>query len=351
MRKTMWVIALVMSLSCNVFAGDVSGNKEAEILARSSTVIMKAYNDLLSSSNIIKDLELRSMAKEVLKNPAPTFMSNYADQTAKEKLRKDLIEAKYLDNAITVADLFPPLTAPNAAPQPFFAAAGSGYASHHSYPGGLVTHVAMDVENGLGYAKGFQKVYGAKLNYDLFVGAILLHDMMKPWIFQWQKDGTTLPEIKVAGTGVHHIFAIAELFYRKLPADMIMAVACSHEDVGREEEKIVGFIRAASLIANVDPISYGVLVKQPDGKLSLPHPLRPEYWVVGFGDYDWVMTSPMAKVVMSVLSDVAKDKGISSEKFNWFRNKVLSQYTTEKLYNDLVLNGTTQPGAKVSNLF
>jgi len=76
----------------------------------------------------------------------------------------------------------------------FRTAPGSGYGSHHPYPGGLVTHTAANVEILKGIDQAYQTVFGYDCDYDVAVAAELLHDLAKPYVFQWQADGSSLKE-------------------------------------------------------------------------------------------------------------------------------------------------------------
>jgi len=65
--------------------------------------------------------------------------------------------------------------------------------SHHSYPGGLATHVAVNVKVALSIYEAYKDVYGTSMNRDVILASELMHDMNKPWVFQWQEDGPVSP--------------------------------------------------------------------------------------------------------------------------------------------------------------
>src|SRR5262249_39797538 len=56
------------------------------------------------------------------------------------------------------------------APQSWMASPGSGWKSHHSYPGGLAVHIMEWVEVASGWVDTYEKVYGVKLDRDLVIG-------------------------------------------------------------------------------------------------------------------------------------------------------------------------------------
>jgi 23S rRNA maturation-related 3'-5' exoribonuclease YhaM len=121
----------------------------------------------------------------------------------------------------------PPCKTTNQAVIPFYAAPGSGYASHHSYPGGLATHVAVNVKAAIGFFNAYKDIYSFPMSRDIVIAAQTLHDLHKPWVFQWQENGSSRTEYQIAGTGAHHILTIAELIHREMPAELIVAMACS----------------------------------------------------------------------------------------------------------------------------
>ena len=51
---------------------------------------------------------------------------------------------------------------------------------------------------------GYKNVYGFALDRDAVIASQLLHDLHKPWVFQWQASGESRTEQKLAGTGEHH---------------------------------------------------------------------------------------------------------------------------------------------------
>ena len=113
------------------------------------------------------------------------------------------------------------------------------------------------------------------LDYDAAVGGEILHDLHKPWVFARQDVRSRRKEQPLAATGEHHVLSIAESIARKLPAQVVVAQACAHEYPATPagEKLVVGWIKAASVIAGVDPIQYGLLDKFGN---TLPLPRRIE---------------------------------------------------------------------------
>lgn len=302
-------------------------------VAQSSDLVNKSWNYLLEQINEISEPTLRAKVLDLYKNTTPTFMALYPNAAAVHEIYTRLVSENLLDIKLTKEDkLFPPLKSLSGIPQPFFTAPGSGYGSHHAYPGGLVTHTAVNVEIIKAILDTYDDFMGYEYAKDITIAAELLHDLAKPWVFQWQKDGSSLPEYQIAGTGAHHVFSIAEAIYRNLPADEIVAQACAHNHPGtpKDEALVVGWIKAASILANKDPISLGLLSK--DGK-TLPSPHKQAGYLVHLGDHDFVLSVPAAQQSVIALKEVAKkeynltDDDLKGIKFNKLRNYIAAQFS------------------------
>ena len=307
--------------------------KDPVEVAKSSDLVQKAWDYLLKEINSLHDLSLREKVLGFYQNTVPTFMQLHQGRAAVSAVYKKLLQAGLVDPALTdEAHLFPPLKNLNTNPQPFFSAPGSGYGSHHAYPGGLATHTAVNVEITKSILETYAHIMDYEYGYDMTVAGQLLHDLAKPWVFQWNKDGSCLKEYTIAGTGAHHIFSIAEAIYRGMPADEIVAQACAHNHPGtpKDEEQVVAWIKAASILASVSPVQRGLLSE--DGK-RLPTPHKQAGYLVHLGDHDFVLSVPAAQQSVVVLKEVAAkdygmtDKDLEGEKFNTFRNYIASQYS------------------------
>ncbi len=314
-------------------------------MAEKSAMVKKGYNYLLKCANQISNRSYRSFAYESVKNPVPRLMELYPSNVEKEIARQRLVDAGYLKADAAYDQFLPPCTSPNKNVQRFWTAPGSGWSSHHAYPGGLVTHVAVDMQTALGIYDSYYDIYGYHMDKELLMAAILIHDTHKPWVFQWKEDGTCLPEVGVAGTGVHHTLAIAESIYREMPPELIVAIACSHNHPGfaADEAQVVGWIKAACILAdNKDPVKLGLLAA--DGK-TLPLPRRQEGFIVHLGDHDYVLTAPAAQWMAAKLGEIAKQEYKMSEAdlkgkpFNAFRNYLFSQVSVKRLHQEWVVNG------------
>ncbi len=307
--------------------------EDAVACAKSSELVQSAWNYLLNEINALHDVALREKVLGFYSNTVPTFMERYQSNAAIKAVYDELLHAGLIDPTKTPVDkLFPPLKDLGTNPQPFFSAPGSGYGSHHAYPGGLVTHTAVNVEITKQILKTYANIMDYEYGYDITVAGQLLHDLAKPWVFQWQQDGSCLPEYTIAGTGAHHIFSVAESIYRGMPKDEIVAQACAHDHPGSksDEDQVVNWIKAAAILAGVDPIGEGLL--NADGT-TLPTPHKQAGYIVHLGDHDWVLSVPAAQQSVAMLKQVASkiynmsDTDLKGIKFNKFRNYIGARYS------------------------
>lgn len=306
-------------------------------MAEKSPHVKTAYDYLLATAGDIQDTHLRRATMEILQNPAPRITELYPSTAAKEKVKQRLVARGYLKPSAAHDEFLPPCETPHRSVIPFYAAPGSGYGSHHSYPGGLATHVAVNVKAALGFFAAYKDIYGLPMSRDTIIVAQTLHDLHKPWVFQWQKDGAARTEYPIAGAGSHHVLSLAELIHRQFPAEVIIAQACAHNHPGTpdDEKEVVNWLTAAAILANKEAVTLGLLAE--DGQ-TLPLPRRCEGFITHLGDHDWVLSVPAAKWMIGKLGEIAKQEyymteaELKTKKFYAFRNYVFSQATLEQLY-------------------
>lgn len=325
-------------------------------IARSSALVGYAFRYLMSVIDTIHNQDLKNKVLSIYNNTAPTFAFKFADEDLKKAVYSQLKNQNLIDESKTPYDKFlPPFDLSGAAPQPFFSAPGSGYQSHHAYPGGLVTHTAVNVMVTLSLLESYKKFYKYDAIYDEAVAGQLLHDLAKPYVFQWKKDGSSLPEYQIGGTGAHHIFSIAESIHRNLPANVIVAQACAHDHPGSEndEKSVVDYIKAAAVLCQVDPVRMKLL--SSDGKhLNTPH--RQAGFLVHLGDHDFVLSVPAAKESIAALKKVAtdvfgmKNSELDGLRFNSLRNYIGANYSFMRYQNDLSVSSDPYSAAKQAAL-
>ena len=311
-----------------------------EKMAEASGAVSTAWNGLLEAAQGIRNPAIRAGVLDILNNPAPTLAAKVDQSAVAGTLKSAGLLPENADNA----RFLPPFGAPSTTLQPFWSAPGSGWGSHHAYPGGLVTHTGFNVRSCAALLENYRTVFDLELNGDVVLAAELLHDLHKPWVFQWQQDGSCRKEAPLAGQGEHHVLSLAESLVRGLPPEVVVAQACAHNHPGtpKDEAEVVSWLRAACLLAGKDPVAEGLL--EADGK-TLVLPRRMEGFLVHLGDHDWVLAVPAAQWILPVLKGVAEQrynlrgKDLEGLPFNAFRNYVLSQVTMLRLYQVYVAQG------------
>lgn len=145
-------------------------------------------------ANQIRDKNLRSMVVDLLENP--TFELNCKE---------------YSGPALDVSP--------------------AGLSHHHSYAGGYIEHVVGTAHLALAMCDVAEEVYCGKVDRDVVVAAVLLHDIFKPVTYSLSKSG----RFGSGGLGEfldHNSLVIAELVRRDFPVEVVHAVAASHGEYG-----------------------------------------------------------------------------------------------------------------------
>lgn len=322
---------------------------DCEQMASESKLIQQNWEKLQGYVGSIHNQSLQQQVRAVLSNPAPTFMEQYGSGDA-AGVYNELESCNLVDpQKVTAGQLFPPIADARKTPQPFLTAPGSGYGSHHPYPGGLVTHTAANVSIAVKLYETYQDVFFYACDYDMAIAGEILHDLAKPYVFQWQPDGSSLKEYTIAGTGSHHIFSIAESIYRGIPNDVVVAQACAHNHPGSEKdaEQVAAWLQAACVIAGKDPVRQGLL----SSDLHMRFPIRPEGFIVHLADHDWVLSGFAATQCVKYLKDYStRVFGINSAdtaKFNVFRNYVGCQLSFMRLYQAMVAGADNRMADKL----
>ena len=271
-----------------VKAASYNNLPDAVTLAANSELVQLSYQKIKDAVKTIQDPSLARMTMDIVNNPVPTFMNNYQLPGSKRTVYNKLVAAGLLDSSKTSLENFmPPYN--GSLPQPFYSAPGSGYASHHAYPGGLATHTAANLQ----ISEGIYNTY-------------------------------------IAGTGAHHIFSIAEVIYRGFPVEEIVAQSCAHTiPSGKDEQVVVGYLKAAAIIAGKDAEKLGLVTS----KGTIPTPHKQEGYITSLGDHDFVLSGPACQKSVAILKEIAaKDYGMTKaelegEHFNRFRNYIGAQYS------------------------
>ena len=335
------VLLLTTAIPARAVDTDIA---RAEKLAKGNKTAAASKLYVLSTVKKIRDASLRSAVMDILANPAPTFMARYPDVAAREAVRTRLVEEGLLEPTVSVTDLFPTLENPKKAVQSFFVAPGGTPDMHHDYPGGLIEHTAFNLQAALDLQVNYQKRYGIPaLDTDLVIAAPILHDAYKAWVLQWTKDGSLTVQAKVAGTASHHPFGVAESIYRGLSAEMCVAQASAHDPPGLAEQKVVNYVRAASVLAGVDPVERGMLRRDETGKLVLARPPGIEATINHLSDHDYIITDPAGREVAASLERLARaepaGKDLNIETIRWMRHRIKTRIPHMRIYAELRAGG------------
>lgn len=197
------------------------------------------------------------------------------------------------------------------------------------------------------------------IDQDIIVGAPIWHDWGKSIVFQWNADGSEFPELNFGGNGVtdqwgaagnsktggHHIIGVAEAMVRGLSPAFVITQASAHSNpTSGNEYKVVNWIRAAAIMAQID------LIVGRSGKLLLPA-LRKlgdidladlgqtnvlaEYTLHNLCDADFTYSGPAVSEAQIVLATLAPRYGYDSSNASvyndGYRNPALSFITAEHL--------------------
>jgi hypothetical protein len=372
-----------------------AGNAAAAKLAAASPLVRSALRHLQQNAERVRDAKLHHATVDALFNPS-TCIAHRAgvDAAGKSTILDELLQAGLYaptDAANfpggALAGVFPPVLSDGTScpqlPQPFGSAPGSVFGGHHSYPGGLPIHETFNDISDLHLAAGYRQVYGNSrgdglpeigeghggdditIDEDIILAAPLWHDWAKPLVFQWNSDGSEFAEFNFGGngatdnngaagdsrTGAHHIIGVAETMKRGLSAELVITQASAHSSpTSGNEYKVVNWLRAAAIIARIDPIAAGYLTKDAAGHYRLPAVQRlgdvdllaagqsnilAEYELHNLSDADFTLTGPAVAVVQVLLKQLAPELGFDPTdvaRYNTaYRNPALSYLSAERL--------------------
>jgi hypothetical protein len=394
--------ALLVMLSLGPISASAqigAGNANAAALAQKSPAVQTAYQFLIHQALQLKDTNLRSQTLDAISN-ASTCIQHRANLTPAKQaaIVQQLLTAGLLDpndasfpgglqNGVFPAVVHDGTPCPQL-PMPFYAAPGSAFGSHHSYPGGLPIHESNNDSSDIELAGQYRSVYLHKdegvvalnpellqegpathasilIDQDIIVGAPIWHDWAKPIVFQWNADGSEFPELSIGGngltdnngaagnskTGGHHILSIAESMARGLSPAFVITQASAHSNPSLGNEyKVVNWIRAAAIIDGIDPVATGYLMIDAKGNPRLPAlrnlgdinfanqgqtNLLVEYQLHNLSDADFTYSIPAIGETQLILQNLASRYGYDPTNVsvynNNYRNPVLSYLTAERI--------------------
>lgn len=407
------------TLAAAASAQTFPANDKALAIAEPSPLVKSSKAFIVAHIAAIGDPAIRQATSDAIENTA-TCVAHRAnlDAAGKAKVLDALKAAGLVDPADDatfpgglMAGIFPPVKDEGSAcphlPQAFDSAPGSVFGGHHSYPGGLAVHEALNLESDINLADLYRRHYGQAgaagtpevlassqpsppigkasivIDQDVILAAPMWHDWAKAIVFQWTDQGSELPELNFGGngktdiwggagtskTGAHHILGIAETMSRGLPAVLVIAQASAHEaPYGRNEALVANWLRAAAIVARIDPVAKGYLMKDEAGRdrLAAVRQLGREVFLKGQGyilaeyvlhhlsDADYPFSGPAVADVDALLVALAPKFGADpadKASFNLkFRNPVLSWMSAERLQMIYASGGLDAVAAEIAKL-
>lgn len=232
------------------------------------------------------------------------------------------------------------------ATQSFLASPAAGGKGHHYYPGGLPVHVLEWIDVAMAWADAYEKVYGVqKINRDMIIAALVLHDWAKVW-YEWdsktglvvkpswypQSWGGERGKAKWKWMGEHGAVVYAELMKRGAPPEVIVATAASHFDphwdLDKEGEGLNPALAEAAKIVNMPPI-----VVQAGKQMT-------EWWFASYTDGAWSYSHYIAgHTALNAIDQVAVDLGfkagsLEANKISWFVLSRVSDFRIYEIYQE-----------------
>ena len=105
--------------------------------------------------------------------------------------------------------------------------APAGLSHHHSYPGGFLEHIVSTAEIALTLCDVIKRIYRGKVDSDLVLSGVLLHDIFKPLTYNIKEDGT-YGVTPLAERMDHLTLIVSELVRRGFPLSLIHIVCAHH---------------------------------------------------------------------------------------------------------------------------
>lgn len=329
-----------------------------EDMSRASRLVMGTYNELLQTAASLEDPAYRELMTECISSPKVSFLEMYKSDDDRRKMFDEMVKLGFF-NADDDPDYVWPRN--HMGPQTYLTAPSSHNDFYNAHPGGLAVTVAYNIRMADAYTQNYRQMFGLPINRDLPVASLLVHEYPKVWLYQWQNDGSWLEEPRTVYDDTWHahcIYVTAELMYRRYDSRIVMAMAAAHQmsmlDASMDGRDVVAnwigldrvahFIKAAAVMAQVDPVDYGLLERKGGDVVLAPQPA--EQWVTHMADMNWPYTMGGAHLYTEpALKKVAEDDlgirgdDLTGRPFNQLKNYVWSQIGQITLYEILIREG------------
>jgi 7,8-dihydroneopterin 2',3'-cyclic phosphate phosphodiesterase len=107
----------------------------------------------------------------------------------------------------------------------------AGLSHHHCYEGGYMEHVVSTTNLALALCDSAEKIYHGKVNRDLVVAGILLHDIYKPITYSVNENGE-YSSTSLSDYLDHVSLAASELIRRDFPLELVHIVSSHYGPYG-----------------------------------------------------------------------------------------------------------------------
>jgi 7,8-dihydroneopterin 2',3'-cyclic phosphate phosphodiesterase len=110
-------------------------------------------------------------------------------------------------------------------------ASPAGLSHHHSYEAGLIEHILSTANIALALCDSTEDVYRGKVNRDIVIAGVLVHDVFKTLIYSITENGRYV-STDLADRLDHLSLATAELTRRGFPLELVHVVTAHHGEYG-----------------------------------------------------------------------------------------------------------------------
>ena len=327
-------------------------------MAKASRLVGAAYNELLQVASSLEDASYRRLMTECITTPKVTFLEMYPAESDRRKLFAEMVKLGFFNKDDSPEHVWP---SGHMNPQTYLTAPSSHNDFYNAHPGGLAITVAYNIRMAEAYTNNYRQMFGLPIKRDLPSAALCIHEYPKVWLYQWQPDGSWLEEPRTVYDDTWHahcIYVTAELMHRRHDARIVTAMAAAHQLSALEAsmdghqvickwhglDRVAHFIRAAAVMAQVDPVEYGLLERKGGDTVLAPQPA--EQWVTHLADMNWPYTMGAAHLyTYPLLQELAQtdygltERDLAGRPFNQLKNYVWSQLGQIALYEILVREG------------
>ena len=102
----------------------------------------------------------------------------------------------------------------------------AGISRHHSYTGGFIEHTVATSEIALNLCNIIKKIYHGKVDVDLVLAGVLLHDLFKP--LTYEEENGIYRSTPLAERLDHLTLIVSEMVRRGFPLNLIHIVCAHH---------------------------------------------------------------------------------------------------------------------------